>query len=129
VEPATRALVAYVAGLLITGRQCFAIQDHDRKRRLWMNGTVETTDGTEKTEIKVYSHERNNHVSGLGDGERYALYLHGGEGHLTLIVNPEEQRFLGCEHSSSFHYYGNIAGASVILFDYQDCHWHRFTLK
>jgi len=122
VEVTTRVLVAYIAGRLLTGRASFAIQDHDRKRRLWMDGTVETA------EVKVYSHERHGYVSGLGDGERFSLYQHSGEGHIVLLVNLPELRFEGCEHHSTFHFFGNVADPSVRLYDYQDCQWHRFTL-
>ena len=118
----TRVLVAYIAGRLLTGRASFAIQDHDRKRRLWMDGTVETA------EVKVYSHERHGYVSGLGDGERFSLYQHSGEGHIVLLVNLPELRFEGCEHHSTFHFFGNVADPSVRLYDYQDCKWHRFAL-
>ena len=122
-EIVTRTCVAYIAGLLISGEKRFALRDHDRKKVVFLDGLVDNN------EVKIYSHERNGYVSGLGDSGRYMLYQHGGQGTLTLNVDVVERHFKGCDHRSGFHFFGNMADDGVSLFDYQDVKWHRFTLE
>jgi hypothetical protein len=123
VETVTRTFVAYIAGLLISGEKRFALRDHDRKKVVFLDGLVENN------EVKIYGHERNGYVSGLGEGGRYMLYQHGGEGTLTLAVDAVERHFRGCDHRSGFHFFGNMTAAALSLFDYQDVQWHRYTLE
>lgn len=108
----TRAVIAYIAGRLITGSAGWSIQDKDRKRRIPLDGWI---DGGN---IRIYSHERHGYVSGLGAEGHYVLFHHGGERGLTLAVNVEERTFSG----------GEVAERAVRLYDYQDMRWHLYSL-
>ena len=118
----TRTVIAYVAGRLITGREGWAIRDHDRNRRVCLDGSVEAG------EIKIYSHERHGYISGLGNEGRYALFVHRGASSITLTVNLEERTFSGVHHKTTFRFFGNVSERAIRLYDYQDMHWHMYTL-
>jgi|SRR5579862_952088 hypothetical protein len=122
-EPPKRAVMAYIAGRLISGESAWLILDHDREDKLHLEGSFTGS------EVKVYSHELNAHISGLGAEGRYTLFQHGFPGTVNLLINNEERTFSGWDHESSRHFFGNVAEATVRLFDYQDLEWHSYTLS
>lgn len=121
-EAPFRAVVAHIAGLLITGNQTWAIQDNDRHRPVYIDGSVGASG------IRVYSHELHTYVSGMGNGAQYLLFEHHSAVKVSLEVNIAEQRFAGCDQSGPCHFFGDVSGGAVRLFDFQDLQWHSYTL-
>jgi len=122
VDAATRALVAFIAGRLITGVETWAVTDHDRKRKVFLDGSFEGG------EIKIYSHERHNYISGVGEDGRYVLFQHDGAGGCTLTIDLDQAAFTGHQQQSGFHFFGNVCNRTVRLYDYHDTRWHFYTL-
>jgi len=121
-DAANRAIIAYIAGRLITGASGWSVRDHDRKRLVQFEAFLEGG------EIKVYCHELHGTVSGRGAEGRYMLFQHRVNGSVDLLINAEEKTFSGWEHRSCFHFFGNAQDRAVRLFDYQDQRWHLYTL-
>ncbi len=117
-----RSVIAYIAGLLITGADCWWIQDHDRRRRVHFEASFEPGS------VKVYSHELGCHVLGIGAEGKYLLLQHGSGAAVDLFINLEEHTFCGCEHTSGQHFVGNVDDCAIHLYDYQDLRWHLYSL-
>lgn len=118
----TRAVVAYIAGRLITGSAGWAIQDKDRKRRIPLDSWI---DGGN---IRIYSHERHGYISGMGADGHYVLFDHASDRGLMLAINLEERTFSGADQQTSYHFFGDVAERAIRLYDYQDMRWHLYTL-
>jgi hypothetical protein len=122
VDARTRALVAYIAGRLITGAASWTIQDKDRKQRIPLDGWI---DGDN---VRIYSHERHGYISGMGADGHYVLFDHASDHGLTLAINLEEHTFSGADQQTSFHFFGDVAERAIRLYDYQDMRWHLYAL-
>jgi len=122
VDARTRAVVACIAGRLITGSAGWAIHDKDRKRRIPLDGWI---DGGN---IRIYRHARHGYISGMGADGHYVLFDHPSDRGLTLEVNAEERMFSGADQQTSYHFFGDVAERAIRLYDYQDMRWHLYTL-
>jgi len=121
-DAANRAIIAYIAGHLITGPGNWWLHDHDRRRKVQFEASFEP--GT----VKVYSHELHSHVIGVGSEGKYALFQHGIAGAVDLLVDVEERTFSGWDHPSSCHFHGTVEENIITLYDFQDLKWHKYTL-
>ena len=121
-DAANRSVIAYIAGRLIAGADCWWIEDHDRSHRVHFEGSFEPGS------LKVYSHELHSHVLGVGAEGKYTLFQHGVGGGVDLLINVEEKTFSGWEHQSGFHFFGNLEESTIRLFDYQGLEWHLYSL-
>lgn len=121
-DAGTRAVVAYIAGRLITGGAGWAVQDKDRKGRIPLDGWI---DGGS---IRIYSHERHGYISGMGADGHYVLFDHANSCGLTLDVNTEERAFSGADQQTTYHFFGDVAACAIRLYDYQDMRWHLYAL-
>ena len=122
-DAANRSIIAYVACRLITGATGWWMRDHDRRRPVQFEGFIEPGS------VKVYSHELHSHLLGGGAEGKYQLFQHGVGGAVDLLINAEEHTFSGCEHETGYRFFGYVEERTIRLFDYQDLHWHLYTLK
>lgn len=121
-EAPLRAVIAFIIGRLIIGSQTWAIQDQDRGHPVFIDGSVEPS------RIRVYSHELGSYISGLGNGTHYQLFEHRRSIELSFVLSAPDKSFAGFDHRGPFHFLGEVAGADIRIFDYEDMASHCYTL-
>jgi hypothetical protein len=110
VEPNLRAVVAFVAGRLISGRVTATVYDYSRDIKIWVPGIVD------KERVHVYDCRGRGYFGGRLDAERFKLYHYGGRYHVTLEIHGGS--FSGYDHLKQCHFGGRLDGSLMHFADY-----------
>ena len=109
-NPNTRACVAYVAGVLIGGKNSASVYDYLQSKHISISGTV-----TENN-VNIYDHDRGCNFGGSGNVGQFSLYDYGGNHHVQLKISGKH--FDGYDYGASCNFSGNVNGNSISLYDY-----------
>jgi hypothetical protein len=110
VKTHVRAVVAYVAGRLITGSTASSVYDYTEGNHRSIDGTVRIG------HVAVYDYQNSCHFGGDGSAQELSLYHYGESCHISLVVKGRD--FEGFDYGESCHYSGEIKGNSISLYDY-----------
>ena len=119
-KPNPRAVIAYIAGRLITGKQASSVYDYALSKFINVDGTVAVNN------VDVYDYDQGCHVGGSGDGTTFDLYHYGDSHHLELTINRNE--FEGYDYGESCHFSGEVSGDSVSLYDYGTSTYYNYSI-
>lgn len=120
-EAPLRAVIAFIIGRLIIGSQAWAILDHDRGHPVFIDGSVEPSG------IRVYIHELGTYISGHGNGTYYQLFEHRRAIELSFVLSAAGKSFAGFDQRGPFRFFGEVAGAEIRIFDFEDMASHCYT--
>lgn len=115
-DPATRAVVASVAGQVITRATRTRVYDHDLGAYRRIVGRVEPPS------VRICDFDLGSHITGTLP----ILYDFGRSSHLRLNIMGD--RFRGFDFASSVHFQGHVSGKRVTLYDFGSSSYHHFTL-
>ena len=105
-----RAVVAYAAGRLISGRTASSIYDYSQNGHRMIDGTVGPNS------VNVFDYKQACHFGGSGSGNSFDLFHYGESCHISLVVKGSH--FEGFDYGSSSHYSGDVNGTSISVYDY-----------
>ena len=117
--PGVRALTAYVASALVSGRPNSSVFDYELGGYRMISGTVS------KGNINIFDHTDSCHFTGSGNGMHYSLYHYGEGAHITLDIKGKS--FMGYDYGSGSHFNGTVSGKSVMLYDYGEGRYFNFS--
>lgn len=114
-----RALIAFVAASIATGRRHSSIYDYGAGGYRQVSGTVTPN------HVNIYDYNDSCYLSGSGGVGALSLYHYGEGAHLTL--NMQGNRFHGYDYGASCHFSGQVSGNSVSLYDYGEGGYFNYT--
>ena len=119
-RPGPRALVAFVAGSIVSGKSASSIYDHAEGGYRLVSGSVSPK------RVNVYDYTDSCHFSGSGTGSQLSLYHYGEGAHVTLDVKGK--KFSGFDYGTGNHFSGHVTGRSVTLYDYGEGKYFNYSL-
>ena len=119
-EPHVRAIVAYVAGRVVSGKSASGIYDYSQRGHRSVDGTV-TMD-----RVNVYDYGAHCFFSGDGHEGRFGLYHFGDSSYVDLEV--ADHSFRGYDHGSGGQFEGRVRGASIELYDYEEGRYFSYSI-
>jgi hypothetical protein len=120
-EPNVRACVAYIAGRLILRVGSACIYDHAQYMHVELIGTVT------RRRVNVYDCRRGCVISGKSKEKQFLLY-HSGHNHY-LSLKLAKDSFKGYDHGKSCHFWGNVKGNVINLYDHGTGAWFKYSLE
>jgi hypothetical protein len=115
-----RRIVAYIVGKLIRGKEISKIFDQTTSSYNQINGEVSNS------RINVYDIEKNELITGSGDGKGISLYDFATAKFIDLKIDGG--KFDGFDYESKKVFYGEIKENQVSFFDFQDSKHHYYFL-
>lgn len=115
-ETSVRAAVAFIAGRIISKAQRHCVYDHGHRRYLHYSGPIDAN------QINLFDIAEGSHIVGSPPS-----LFHHGRGH-PITLNILENRFHGFDRESSAHFFGEVRGEIVWVFDFETKTRYDFTL-
>lgn len=115
-----RRIVAYIIGKLVAGKEISRIFDKTTSSYNEINGEVSLT------RINVYDTEKNEMMTGSGDGKGVSLYDFATAKFIDLKIAGE--KFDGFDYESKKVFYGELKDNTVSFFDFQDSKHHYYIM-
>ena len=116
----TRAVIAYIAGRLITDRAAKSVYDYTSEVTSSFSGTVTSE------EIDVFDETEGCSITGKPEGSKFSL-LHHGDGN-TLDLEIKGVLYEGFDTADGNHFNGNVKKDTVSLYDYSDGYYYTYQL-
>jgi len=119
-NPNSRAVIAYIAGRLVTGFHSNSVFDYSQSKYLQITGTVAA--GI----VQVFDYEDQANISGSGNGTNFSLFHYGEGSHITLnILRPN---FKGFDYGTGSHFQGSVQGRIIQLFDFSTGEYYQYQI-
>lgn len=115
-----RAAIAFIAGILISGKEASSIHDPLQNRRFRFSGQIE------ENIVKIYDEDQNSAISGSGSNGNYVLYHFGERKFISL--NIEKNSFNGLDHGSYTYFNGTVRGNKIKFHDFAENKKYEFLL-
>ena len=104
-----RAVMAYIAGVLISGDRAAFVFDYG------VGGHRNFTGDLNDAHVSIYDHKQGCFVTGSGDGVHFSLYHYGHSHCIDLEIHDD--RFTGFDYGSSSQFLGTVTKRTIVLFD------------
>ena len=114
-----RAVVAYVAGRLVTGNESSYVYDYSVGRYRSVSGSVRPD------QVNVYDYEERCYLGGNGSSTALSLYHYGEQSHISIQISGDS--FSGYDYGAQHHFSGNVNGSSVDLYDYGESGYFSYS--
>jgi hypothetical protein len=115
-----RRIVAYVIGKLVKGEEISRVFDKTTSSYNQILGEVSNT------RINVYDAEKNEMITGSGDGKGISLYDFATAKFIDLKIYGDN--FDGFDYESKKVFYGDMKENTVSFFDFQDSKHHYYVM-
>lgn len=119
-KPHSRAVMAFIAGRLISGRNSSSVYDYGASAYRNIGGEVSPE------RVRVYDYVRSCHIGGDFDGSKFQLYDYGDSAHINLEIDGDQ--FKGYDFGTSSHFSGKVNGNSVSLYDYGSSSYFNYSV-
>jgi hypothetical protein len=116
----TRAVIAYIAGRLITDKDAKSVYDYTEEVTSNFSGTVTSE------EINILDEAEGCSITGKRDGSKFSL-LHHGDGS-TFDLEIKGVNYEGFDVADGNHFNGNVKKETVSLYTYSDGYYYTYQL-
>ena len=115
-----RAGIAYIAGRLISGKNCASVFDCFRGKHITIGGTVRVG------MVNVLDKDSKCLIVGSGSNGRYSLKHEGIKNYIDLSIYGST--FTGYDFASGKQFNGTVEGGSISIFDSEDNETHKYAI-
>lgn len=115
-----RTAIAFIAGILISGKGAGSIYDPLQDKRFQFSGQIEGNI------VRIYDEDKRCSISGSGSNGNYVLYHFGEQKFISL--NIEKNSFNGLDHGSYTYFNGTARGMKVRFHDFAENEKYEFLL-
>jgi hypothetical protein len=114
------ALVAYVAGRLVTGKSSGGVYDYGQGRHVSISGRVDSN------QVAVHDYATGSSFGGSGARGQFNLYHYGYGRSVTIQVSGH--RFTGHDYGAGSSFSGTVSGQNISLYDYGTGTYREYSL-
>ncbi len=115
-----RTVIAFIAGILISGKETWSIKDPQCQKYSKFSGRIE------ENIVKIFDEDQKCSISGSGSNGNYVLYHFGDRKFISM--NIEKTSFNGLDHGSYTFFNGTIRKNKVKFHDFADDKKYEFVL-
>jgi hypothetical protein len=115
-----RTVIAFIAGVLISGKEAWSINDPRGDNYSKFSGRIE------ENIVKIFDEDRKYSISGSGSNGNYVLYHFGERKFISL--NIEKNSFNGLDHGSYTFFNGTVSKSKIRFHDFADNKKYEFIL-
>ncbi len=117
-----RAIVAYIAGLLLTGKKSTSVLDHTSGKQRHVSSEL-----SENT-VNVFDHDLGCYIGGDIKGTTFSLFHHGHLHHIDLNIDVDQDIFEGFDYGASCHFSGTVSNDSIKIFDFAEGNYFEYSI-
>jgi len=115
-----RTAIAFIAGILISGREAYSIHDLLQDKHFRFSGRIE------ENIVKIRDEDQKCSISGSGSNGNYVLYHFGERKFISL--NIEKDSFDGLDHGSYAYFNGIVTNNKIKFHDFAENKKYEFLL-
>jgi hypothetical protein len=122
VDAEIRLCIAYIAARAITRLNTSLVFDHASKKHRPIEGEVSDK------KIHVFDHTRGSFITGRKAGRR-AFSIYDDRTGQRFLLKLKRKNFTGYDFRTGKHYFGNIQGTAIRLYDCDGSEYHNYALS
>ena len=115
-----RAVIAGIAGRLLSGQFASAVWDSSRSKMVQFSGEVS------RERVHVYDHDQGCTISGSGSHGKLSLYHQGDGGYIQLELH--RNGFTGYDHVTGSYFHGSLNRGLIVLYDLSESAYFHYRI-